>query len=386
MDPKLLLVKLITLLYKESHSEDKSVNSNDLAKAALATIKPPEGSGEFDRSRDVILALRSTAMMMADSTPNGPYDQDTIFQTIRINCGDDVQLYQAFEAGAKEVSDQIAIKRQCILMRGEIRNAVNAMAIKEIVKKFYRQTHFDMDGFDVKKLAVEITNSVGHFAVGGMDEKIAGLLNELSLDDVDRAEEFLVQAMTETSAEGIMRLGHQAINRMTGVHQGFRRGEAIVLGALQHNYKTGMVLTWFMQLLMYNQPYMRDPTKKPLALFVSTENDTHMNIIWMYRHLKEQETGEPVPLSAVQPREAAEYVRDKLQANGYTVKMYRMDPSTTTYASYTELILKLEAEGYEVHVAGVDYLNMFNKEGMIQGSNGFESRDLWRRMRNFHGP
>lgn len=386
MDSKLLLVKIITLLYKEASLGDPTISSGDLAKTALSTVKVPDGSGEFDHGRDAIIALKATASWMIEQGPDYTYDHSTLLQRIRVNTGDDEFLYQAFESGLTQDGESDQLKKQCIMLRGELRNAIASVQFKELMKRVYRDVHFDADGFDVKKIAVALQEEVAKFAVGGTDDRIEGMINELNIEDHEAIESYLVQAMTETSEEGIMTLGHQAINRMTGYHNGLRRGETVVLGALQHNYKTGMVLTWFCQLALYNKPFMRDETKRPMLVLISTENDTHMNIMWLYQHLKENETQEAVDMRAINPAEAAKYVSERLHATGYNIRMYRMDPSTTTFQSYVDLITRLEAEGFEIHAVVVDYLNMFNKQGMIQGASGYESRDLWRRMRNFNGP
>ena len=386
MDSKLLLVKIITLLYKESTIPDSTTRSHDLAKTALATVKIPEGSSEFDQGRDTIISLRTTVLWMIDTADDLPYDHATLIQRIRVNTGDDQYLYQALEAGLTPEEDSEALKKQCLSIRGELRNAVQEVALKEVIKQAYRATHFDLDGIDVRDVINQLQTKLSEFNVGTADQPIIGMINSIDLDDIDSVTDYLEQALRETAPEGIMRLGHQAINRMTGDHNGFRRGETIVLGALQHNYKTGMLLTWFSQLCMYNKPYMRDPSKKPLMLLLSTENDTHINVTWLYKYLKENETGEAVDTREIDPREAATYVRDRLQATGYTVKMYRLDPSQTTFQSFSDLIDKLKAENFEIHVCAVDYLNMFNKRGLTQGAQGFESRDLWRRCRNKMSP
>lgn len=386
MDPKLLLVKVITLLFKESQLKDTTVQSSDLVRSAIATIKLPEGTGEFDRGRDVLQSLRATALWMADNPPDYEYDRASLLQRIRVNVGDEDGIYHACEGGLELVDDHELLKKQVLLMRGELRNQIDSVQVKELVKKMYQKAYFNLDGFDVRQLTREIREQLEPYSTLAEGHVIEGMLSELDIANEEDAANFVLQAQTETTKEGILKLGWQAMNRMLGDHDGLRRGECVVVGALQHNFKTGFTLAMFKQLALYNKPFMRDPTKKPLLLHWSTENDLHINILWLYRNLIENETGEACNLSTIDPREAAAYVNKRLTANGYHIRMIRTNPADTTYQSYVDYITQLEAEGYEVHAVVCDYLNMFSKRGLAQGPAGFEVRDLWRRMRNFNGP
>jgi hypothetical protein len=386
MDPKLLLVKIVTLLYKESQLQEPTGQSGELVKNAISTIKLSESSGEFDRGREVIQAIRSTALWMADNPADYSYDRTALLQRIRVNVGDEDSLYQALEAGLGESDERTDLKKQTILLRGELRNAIDVVRVKEAVKKIYQQSHFNLDGFDVKALVRDALMQLEPFTLGMEGQRIEGMLEEINLNDLDDSADLMRRAQDEMSNEGILKTGWQCLNRMTGDHDGLRRGETVVVGALQHNYKTGFTLTVFKQLALYNKPYMRDPTKKPLLLHISLENELKMNMLWLYRNMIENETKQPCVLAEVDHAEAARYVHERLTATGYEIRMCRMNPSETSFQSYFDLILQLEAEGYEVHGVVCDYLNMMSKKGCALGPAGFEIRDLWRRMRNFNAP
>ncbi len=386
MDPKLLLVKIITLLYKEHQLQDPGGRSTDVVKLAVGTIKLPDNGGEFDRGREAILSLRATALWMADLPTGEALDRSALLQRIRVNVGEDEHIYLACEDGltAEEASD--VLKMQTLLLRGELRNHIDTVAVKALIKKFYQQAFFAHDGFDVRDFAREVITNFEEYSSTAEGQRVEGMLAEINLNDIAGTADLIRQAQEEISTDGIMKMGWQAMNRMMGDHDGLRRGECVVVGALQHNYKTGFTLTIFKQLAMYNKPYMKDPTKKPVLVHISTENELKSNILWLYRNIKENETGQPVILAEVNFEEAAKYVHEKLTATGYEIIMTRWDPSETSYQSHYDFINKLEADGYEVHAVVSDYLNMYNKKGCVQGAMGFEVRDLWRRMRNFHAP
>jgi hypothetical protein len=386
MDPKLLLVKIVTLLFKESELHDPSVRSTDLVKMALNTIKLPESSGDFDRGRETIQAIRATILWMAENPSDYVYDRAALLQRIRVNVSDDESLYLAIEAGITPEEQSDYLKKQCILLRGELRNHIDSQAVKDLVKQFYQKAYFSLDGFDVRSMARDIMEKFEQYASTAEGQRVEGMLAEINLKDLAGSAHLMKSAQEEMSSAGIMKMGWQGMNRMMGDHDGLRRGECVVVGALQHNYKTGFTLSIFKQLAMYNTPYMKDPTKKPCLVHISTENELKMNVLWLYRNIKENETGQPVSLGEVDHAEAAAYVHEKLTATGYEIIMTRWDPSETSFQSHYDFISQLEADGYEVHAVVSDYLNMYNKRGCVQGAMGFEVRDLWRRMRNFHAP
>jgi hypothetical protein len=170
---------------------------------------------------------------------------------------------------------------------------------------------------------------------------------------------------------------------MFGTNGGARRGEMMVIGALQHNFKSGTALEMFKSAALYNRPYMRDPNKKPMLMRISFENPIEMDIINLYKSLAENETGIYIEPKEIDIDHATRYVIERLQVNGYHLSMCHIDPSDYTYHDLFDRIEKFEAEGYEIHMLNVDYLAMMSKKGCAAGPAGVEIRDLYRRVRNF---
>ena len=398
MDPKLLLVKILTLLYRESVSSDKSVRSVEIIKAVIGTMKLPETGMDFDSSRETLQALRATALWMCENPADHVYDRTALLQRIRINADDDEILYLAFEQGIVEVEDDDDLKRQIVDARLELRNYLSDIQIKDIIKKAYQKVHFGTGGHhDARSMVREIYAELEPFTSAATEERIDGLIYSFDITDTQKMTELFHRASAETSSEGILKMGWQGLNRLTGDHNGLRRGETIVLGALQHNFKTGFTMNCFKHAALYNRPWMRDPTKKPLLVHISTENDPHINILWLYANLWENETGLECDLAAFKHPDAdvraaaearaAAYVEEKLSVNGYAIKMYRFDPSDTTFYSITDLLDRLHQQGYEVHMLVLDYLNMCSKRGCVNtGPTGSDVRDLYRRVRNYTAP
>lgn len=398
MDPRLLLVKLATLLYKEGQLKDPSVHSANLVKELIAMIKIPETTMDFDRSRETLQSLRATVSWMSDLPPGEEMDRGNVLQRIRINTADDDSLYYAFEAGVEEVEDLTKLKSQCLRLRMELRDHINQASIQEILKSYSHQVNFRPESVDWRNVINDMNLKLEKFRNAASDEfKIAGILRSVNLADGDGIRDLIEQAAEETSADGILKTGYQAINRMLGDHGGFRRGEFVLIGALPHHYKTGFTLNLFKHFALYNVPYMRDPSKKPLLLHISAENELHLNIIQLYRSLYENETGLSADTSrfkgtdaeavAAAIAEASAYIYDKMSVNGYHVEMLRCDPSAMTFQSICDMIAQYESQGYEIHAIVFDYLNMISKAGCnLTGPTGSEIRDLMRRVRNLTAP
>lgn len=396
MDQKLLLVKSITLLYKEGQLMDATASSAALVKTVVGTIKFPETGMDFDRSRESMQSLRATALWMAENPPGHSYDRAQLLQRIRVNAGDDEGVYYAIEQGFETLVDVDTLKLQCISMRHELRGYVESEQIRALMKKAYTKSHFQNDTINWRDFVREIYAELEPLTSGGGEQKLDGELESIDLADIDSLGSLIARSATQTSSEGSLSFGWQGLNRMTGDHNGGRRGEFLVVGALQHNFKSGFTLNMFKQAALYNKPWMMNPTKKPLLLHISTENSLELNILWLYGNLKENETGVECDLSYFKVddpdlrkervAEASRYVHERMTANGYHIKMCRWDPSKATYHTLFEYIQKLEAEGFEIHMAVVDYLNMFSKKGCDEGPAGWSTRDLFRRVRNFTEP
>lgn len=389
MDPKLLLVKAITLLYRESQLEISSDGSADLVKQVIETIKIPENVMEGDRSRDVIIGLRETAMWMASNPQYYDYDRNILLQRIRVNTGYETGLYEAFEAGLYEVETDEEIKKICLDYRDALRGHLNKDRVKEVVRKASQKVMFNEQNIDWKNFVGEMIAELEPYSSASAHSSEQVSMDAIDFDDASAMAKMFERAADEVSNEGTIKFGWQGLNDMTGEHQGGRRGEFWVVQALQHNFKTGFTLSLFKQAALYNKPNMRDPSKKPMLVHLSLENNLTDNLIWLYVNLKENETGEAVDVNdkSRSREEMAEYVREKMMVNGYHIKMLRENPSEYSFHDFFDAINNLEVQGYEIHMVVCDYLNMMSKKGCVSsGPSGDDIRDLFRRIRNFCSP
>ena len=216
-------------------------------------------------------------------------------------------------------------------------------------------------------------------------EKDPSIVAEVDFSNNDAMEKAYDEVKNLEDGGLVLKSGWHALNRM--LRGGFRRGEQTVIGALQHKFKTGFTLNLFRQFAMYNTPHMLDPTKKPVLVRISFEDNLANNLQFMYSSLYENENKKPVDkMVEISTAEQAEYVTQRMRLNGYEIKMLRVDPSGWGYKDICNYVLQLEAEGYEVHALMLDYLSMIQTRGCDEGPAGYAKRDLFRRVRNFTSP
>lgn len=385
MNNKLLLVKAITLLYRESFLHNSLTNSADLVNNLISNIKISDVSIGLNTEKDIITALRDTAKEMASNPPNYEYDKDTLSQQLIINCKNDERTYEAFKKLFDEEYVESNNKRAITNLIKDLNNYFIEDQIANILSK--NAYEFKLNRDKIKDINTFVSDLIGQLEPLQLNMKLKdpALIDELDLSDSDTLTNLLTDAKNSGEESYVMQTGWQDLNTM--LQGGIRRGEFGVIGALQHKYKTGFSLSLFKQLAVYNKPYMLDPTKKPLMLRISFEDDLKDNMFFLYQQLKTDETDEPVDMKNYDISEATKYITDRLGVNGYHVKFMRVDPTKWTYRNICSKVIELEAQGYEIHVLMLDYLAHIPTTGCISsGPSGTDIRDMFRRMRNFCGP
>ena len=385
MDAKLLLVKVITLLFRESQNPDKTENSAELVKQVLSDLKLPEATLDTDKGRDVLVSLRTTAVWMANNPLHHEYERTELLQRIRVNVDGDDRLLEAIMEGFEDIKDMDVVKKIALQLNQQLKAYIKQNEVINIVKSASHKLLFNPEEVDWSNFVSDFISQLESFSTIN-DDKVDSELESVDFDNVDNLIQMLNKAAEEISTGGVMKTGIQALNRMFGDHEGFLRGESWVIGALQHNFKSGFLMTILKGLVTYNKPLMLDEKKKPLILFITLENSITQNLLWLYQSFKEGETGEYCDIKNISIEEAAKYVNEKFTANGYYVKMRRFNPTEFSYRDLFNVLNQYEAEGYEIHALLIDYLNMMTKTGCVKDTTGGDVRDLFRRVRNYTNP
>ena len=384
MDNRLLLSKSVILLYRESLLPGKVENSNEIVRTVLEGIKLADVSIDVNQERDILVALKQTTIEMCDNPIDHIYEKDELLQRLKMNSGDDDKLYESFMQGIDPDLAEGSLKRTVINIRKSIHNHFREQKVEEILSKASMEFKYRREKIkNVNQFVAEICGQLEPFQVDAITKDPA-VVSDIDIGDEISTSSVFREIKDVDNGSGIMQTGFQGFNRLT--QGGFRRGELVMISALQHNNKTGFTLNLFKQIALYNKPYMIDPTKKPMLLRISFEDDISTNLKWLYQSLKENETGQKVIITNVPEAEMSAYVKEKLQVNGFHVKLMRVDPTQWSYRHICNKVLELEAEGYEIQLLMLDYLAMVPTTGCSIGPMGSDLRDMFRRMRNFCNP
>lgn len=384
MDSKLVLIKIITLLYCEGVCKRVSNRSVDLARDIISRLKLPEQVTETDSGRGTIVGLRETVMWMCDQAETEPFDFNALLQRVRLNAGEDFTVFQAFEDVERyhDVDDDTLLKL-CGGLSGELKNFLHQWAIREIIHKAHRELFYNKKPLDWRKYVENLVGDLEAYAtIGGSDQE-SFILNIMSMSDPESLMSVLEKAKEDNEGTGGLKSGWQAFNRMMGESHQMRRGMFVLAGGLTHCYKSGLVHDLFRHACIYNDPIQEDTTRKPTILYFSSENRAEEDLIRMYVALKENETGVAVDVTQLDLTEAGPYVANKLTARGWNVDMIRIDPSAFTYQDLYNTILRYESHGCEVHAVYFDYVAMISRKGCQSSMIGEDIRQLMQRIRTF---
>lgn len=384
MNNKLLLVKGITLLYRESQLSGNKENSSALVRQVLSEVKVPEVSLGVDHERDILIALKATALEMCDAPLDHEWDKTEMLQRLKVNCDEDTVLYEGFREGIEAEMAEVTLKKFCLNLRKALKNYFNENKVNEFISKASYRLKFEREKItDMKKFVAEVVGQLEPFQVDA-DASDPAVISEVNMSDLNAVAKIFQGIKEQSEGHTILRTGYQGINRM--LDGGFRLGETWVIGALQHQYKSGFSLTIFKQIALYNIPTLKDPTKKPLLLRISFEDDLKLNFQFLYANLKENETGQVMSeddLKNIPAEELASYVNERLSVNGWYTHFMFVNPSDWTYRDVINKIIELESQGYEVQLCMLDYLLKLPTTGCDQGPMGHDIRNLYERLRNF---
>lgn len=390
MDIKLLLVQVISLLYRASQSADKSFDAREFAKKVIDQAKIPEQGLRSDFSHDSIAGLKDIVVWMLNVPADYAFTVDEMKQRARLATQNEQSLYESIVNGINLKLTEEELITRCAQYRNNIKLYLSMNGLRDTVRKFYNDISFKPESINWRTIARDISNSMDKFDLDmrtGEDQRDPSIVDVIDFSQQDQVEDILACGQNEISAGGAIKLPWQGLNRMwgdeTGITGSARRGEMAVVGALQHNFKSGFALNVFKGHALYNKPDMSDSTKTPTLIRLSFETSAKYDVMYLYKNMYENEFNVSVDLKTVEVKEAAEYVFKKLQANGYKVIIAHINPTNYSYQKIIDFCDSYRAKGHEIHQLNMDYLNMVSKEGCPNGVAGDDVRYLYRVIRNY---
>lgn len=388
MDIKLFLVKSISLLFLESQLANPGTSGGKtIIRELLSDVKLNESAADHGSDRNALNNLRTTVMWMLSNGDSQTYDLDSFLQRLRLNSQGDEIVYKALEKTIKIYPDESIVRKMANniykeLKRFKAREKLNDVLRKASYTVAFKETEVeDWDGFILNTaqdlLAIDMESEEQ------TDPAFISSVNFALADSVKAAYDEMNMSM---SPDGIIKFPFQEMNKMMGVQAGARRGELGLVNALPGNNKSGTILDMFIGTCIFNDPFLFDPTKKPLVLLYSTEDDIPVIMQKIYVILKQMENGIAVSAKGRDTEEMSAYVMEKLRARGWEAEIHRIVGSKFTYAKYIQHLERYKGKGYEVAASFIDYPSMFSKDGCASASTGDDVQDLFKRIREYTNP
>lgn len=384
MDNKVLLIKSIMLLYRESLLRSDTNNSKELVRGVLDSIKSSKIGLGISGDEEVIDSLKNTILEMCSNDSDYVYIKDDFLQTLKLNTNGNTKLYEIVYEGVNTDFSEGGLKRSILNTKKIILNHFKEQQVNVILNKASYEFKYNREKIEnVMKFVREIIAQLEPLSMSS-STKDPAVIDDIDLGDEVGMIDVLKTIKKATTGSSVYKTGWKKLNKM--LQGGFRPGMTMIC-ALQHKYKTGFSLTLFKQLALYNRPQTIDKEKKPLLLRISFEDDLDLNIQFLYQSLMYDEKREDVNLTNVNIEEMGRYIKNRLQVNGFHIKLLRVNPTQWTYMSICNKIIELESQGYNVEVLMLDYLSKIPTTGCNGGGiTGADVCDLFSRMRNFCSP
>ena len=381
MNPKHLLVTSIVLLFRESQQSNLTENSGDIVRQVITEVKLPDHNLTLDEEKGILNNLISTAHMMCGNSVKHVYDPEELLQRLRLDCGEDQNLYQSFVDGISGELEDARLKARCLSFKRTLKEYFDHKKITEIVNKAAYTLKFKPEEIpNIRNFVEDVYGQLEKYRVkeSTVDPAVISIMD---FDNPDTLKAVAEGIKNREEGGSYFKTGFQLVNRQTG-GLGVRRGELVVVNALQHDYKSGFSRAIFASIALHNVPVVKEG-KKPLLSIISFE-DTNADIFeYLYKFLYENETLKPADISIISIDEMISYVIGRLKSKGWHIDIRHVNPYVWSYRNLCDYVNEKEAEGYEMQLCLVDYLMKLPTIGCDGTAGGEALRNLFERTKAF---
>jgi len=358
LDNKLVLATSLELLYREGTLDACPDPSNDYVKKIIKEIKLGDINVGIVTDREICMGLKATVQDMCDRGSH-VLDKGQLLNRIKINCHHDSNFYEAIEkALTEELIDVENMKRITSLRKTLERHYQNIKAM-DIIAKADRTLKYDPDSVgDVDEFLQKLILDIEPFTRKTSTAN-PGITQSLTMSNKHQLKQTIAVSQSLMNDSAVYLTGWQDLNDALG---GGIRPETTVIAACQHDYKTSMTLSLFVQLVTINKPKKEPkPGKKPLAIYFSAEDAIQKNILFMYSYLRYDETRELFDskevISTVSIEEMTEFVYSKFADLPFEVMFEKIDPHVMNFRDVADRVVELENQGYDLEICFIDYLS-----------------------------
>lgn len=395
MDIKAILCTAATLMILSHQVGSTAVESNrQIIEDTLKYCKNKDSSN-VDFATDPVTGLREYllwSMNMAE------YNKDVFKQQLQLRLKGDERSLKTIESVC--FTDDTSVKEEIVKRLKPTKNTVQTqIELLKLVNVLddarFKLHRGGLTEEDKSKLLDHIVNSVEKANNGGNSELTRLKIREVNFNDSDSMSSNFDAADQVFGTEGILKFGLQGFNDLFGAHQGIRRGETVVVAALQHKWKSGVLLTSLLQAINFNTPTFlvlppppegQPDTRKALFLHITLENDALQDMLSAYAYLYENLTGKKaslVGMSQEEKEKAVDFVKRYMDYRGVEFRILQYKAGELTYSHIMDIVEEYKQLNYEIHMVTLDYMGKMSTRGCRNAMVGQDIQDLYQRLQNF---
>lgn len=365
IDPNLIMVKSVIGLYLNGQLENPNLKLKKTISKILKTVKLPtnvEGEGSVgDIARGLKLTLEWLENIDVKEVP-----AIDVMTRIKLNCVHEHEYIDVIKDRLENKTfEQEELRKSTASIQRELDHELTRVRYSQLFRDGNRKVNFSVDEFDFAEFAREFRESLEDIVIEEDEVEPEALAGILTTSDKESVKEVLENSKVLVSEEGVMKTPYKGLNEALGVG-GLQAGFSYCFPALSHNYKTGILLDLSRGIPQYNKPHLTDEGKKkklkPLMLRMSFENKLEQDLPVVYKSIREAEEQRKIDITTIDVNEAADYIVEKLTANGWEVAFECWDPNTLDVWDIIERLNYYESKGYEVKLCVIDYLGLVTKQ------------------------
>ena len=389
---KNIAIKIISLLLVDDKLGYKE-KSLDIAKRANGHIKVPEillGVEQDNLSISRLKELINWIISLKEKDCNLPVME--LKTQVEYCAQSEAWIKDAlmeFINSCENANEKELVDTQVVLNH-DLKEFVTGCDMRDLIKTLYKDGIVNDGVSNPKEFALNAVAKLTPFTLtaetNGASNQSQG---ELCIGLTD--EETLLKNMADAFAKDrqkrhgglIYKTGYTAINKM--LRGGIRGGEFIINIAMKFNFKSGLLVNVFRQVITYNKPPVTTDGKKPTIVFITFEQDLAALYYFLYAGIIENKYRRPLTEeeAVVDDMTKALVVYNHFKETGWNVVIKHQIGNFWNYEDFFQYTDKLEANGCKIFGIFSDYLYKISREGCDQSKIiGEDTKLLFSRIRD----
>lgn len=265
--------------------------------------------------------------------------------------------------------DEAMTTRTLTALRTKLRNTQLWYISQNAVKKLFGKLQASTASSNIDQQSI-IMDEIQTYSQGYIEQftHTRSLSDTMTMERIDTSSleslEFAFKKNVHKRKTSVLKLGWQCINKALG-GAGCMVGESLLIHALSHNYKSGLLKKFAKWIPEYNTPPPElegDPyTKgKPCVLFVTLENEAHENLYaWFVDIYGVTNNVTPAQIREMDlsPAFMSAYIYEFFNRNGYVLHIERVQGGIFTVDDCIAMYDKYTRSGWNVVALIVDYMS-----------------------------